>query len=505
MRNKRVLLLVMTFLTCKCLIEMITIRAKTSEAVHGDVLKLVRDLKGNRSAPHILFIIADDLGFNDVGYHGSEIKTPNLDTLATTGVRLENYYVQPICTPTRGQLLTGRYQIHTGLHWVLWPATPTGLSLDNPTIADKLREAGYATHMVGKWHLGFYKADYLPTRRGFDTYFGFLSGHSDYYTHVTGNYQEKVMIGYDLMENDKPANISKYNGTYSTHLFGSKVKDIINGHDLKKPMFIYLSFQAVHAPLQVPYKYLRQYSQIKDAKRRQYAGMVTCMDETIGDIVEAMKKRRMWENTLLIFSTDNGGNPNVGGSNLPLKGTKSTLWEGGIRAVGFVHSFLIGHKRNGYVSNELMHVTDWFPTLVNLAGGDLKDNKQLDGYDQWQTIKYGIRSQRQEILHNIDPLYNNTYYTRRSSIRIGAWKIIIGQLGPDSRKKQSTDLDNVCLFNIESDPFEQKDLSEQFPQIVENMLQRLEEYDKGSVSCQIPRVDSRANPAYHDGFWQPWQ
>ncbi|XP_053397039.1 arylsulfatase J-like [Mercenaria mercenaria] len=502
MRNKHILLLVWMYLLYKSLIEINTIRGRNSDIVH--VHKEV-DRAGNKTAPHILLIISDDLGFNDVGYHGSEIKTPNLDTLAMTGVRLENYYVQPVCTPTRGQLLTGRYQIHTGLHWVLWPATPAGLALDNPTIADKLRDTGYATHMVGKWHLGFYKADYLPTRRGFDTYFGFLSGHSDYYTHVTGNYQEKHMFGFDLMENDRPANISKYNGTYSTYLFGSKVKDIINGHDLEKPMFIYISYQAVHAPLQVPEKYVKQYSHIKDTNRRQYAGMVSCMDESIGEIVDTMKKRGMWENTLFIFTTDNGGNPTVGGSNVPLKGTKSTLWEGGIRAVGFVHSSLIGNKRTGYISNELMHVTDWFPTLVSLAGGDLKGIKHLDGYDQWKTIKYGIRSSRQEILHNIDPFYNNTSYTRRSSMRIGAWKIIIGQLGPDSQKKQSSDLKNVCLFNIDSDPFEQIDLSEHFPEIVQNMLQRLEDYERGSVSCQMPGIDSRADPIQHGGFWQPWQ
>ncbi|XP_045187096.1 arylsulfatase J-like isoform X2 [Mercenaria mercenaria] len=358
--------------------------------------------------------------------------------------------------------------------------------------------------MVGKWHLGFFKAEYLPTRRGFDTYFGLLSGHSDYFTHVTGNYQEKVMAGYDLMENERPANISKYHGTYSTHIFGSKVKDIINEHDTEKPVFIYISFQAVHAPLQVPEKYTEQYGHIKDTNRRKYAGMVSCMDEAIGGIVEAMKKRGMWENTLLIFTTDNGGNPNVGGSNLPLKGTKSTLWEGGIRAVGFVHGSLIGNKNGGYISNELMHVTDWFPTLLNLAGGNLKGNEQIDGYDQWKTIKYGIQSPRKEILHNIDPLYNNTFYTRRSSLRMGAWKIIIGQLGPGT-KRRSSDVDNICLFNIESDPFEQTDLCEQFPDIVQNMRQRLEYYDRGSVACQLPGVDLRANPIYHDGFWQPWR
>ncbi|XP_060603789.1 arylsulfatase J-like [Ruditapes philippinarum] len=263
------------------------------------VLKAIPQCRETR--PNIIFIIADDLGYNDLGYHGSEIRTPNIDKLAMSGVRLENYYVQPVCTPTRGQLLTGKYQIHTGLNWVLWPATPAGLPLDYPTIADKLQDSGYATHMVGKWHLGFYKPEFLPTSRGFDTFFGFLSGHSDYYTHITGNYQEKLMTGYDLMENDAPANISRYNGAYSTQLFATKVKNIIRKQDSDNPMFIYLSFQAVHAPLQVPDKYVNEYLHINDINRRKYAGMVSCMDEEVGNIVEAMKTRGIWNNTVIIF------------------------------------------------------------------------------------------------------------------------------------------------------------------------------------------------------------
>ncbi|XP_053389731.1 arylsulfatase J-like, partial [Mercenaria mercenaria] len=390
---------------------------------------------GYITKPNILLIVADDLGYNDVGYHGSEIKTPYIDNLALSGIRLENYYVQPICTPTRGQLLTGRYQIYTGLNWVLRPATPSGLSLDNPTIAEKLRNSGYTTHMVGKWHVGFSKPEYLPTKRGFDSFFGFLTGHSDYYTHITNQFGRHFMSGFDLLENDQPANMSKYIGYYSTNLFADKVKSIVRQHYVDKPWFIYLSFQAVHSPLQVPEAYVKLNHHIVDSRRRLYAGMVSCMDEAIGGIVGTLKQHNQWENTLLIFTTDNGANPKAGGSNWPLRGNKGSVWEGGIRAVGFVNSFFFDQKRRGSVTNELMHVTDWFPTLINVADSNLKSTQYLDGHDQWKTIRYGIPSTRKEILHGIetvDKTSNRAVFetifntSRTASLRLGIWKILTG-------------------------------------------------------------------------------
>ncbi|XP_060572636.1 arylsulfatase B-like [Ruditapes philippinarum] len=478
--------------------------------------------------PNILLVVADDYGFHDIGYHGSEIKTPNLDKLALSGVRLENYYVQPICTPTRSQLLSGRYQIHTGLqHGIIWPASPNGVPLDSPLISEKMKEAGYSTHAVGKWHVGFYKKPFVPTSRGFDSYFGYLTGSEDYYTHYRCY---NKMCGNDLRDNLDPADMQKYNGSYSTHMFANRAKDIIQKHDDSKPLFMYLPFQAVHSPLQVPEKYIKPYKHIHDRNRRVYAGMVSCMDEAIGTITDAMKKKGLWDNTILVFTTDNGGQIHEGGNNWPLRGWKASLWEGGMHGVGFVHSPLLNESRIGERSTELIHVTDWYPTLVNLARGSLNGTKPLDGFDQWNTINQGKSSPRKEILHNIDPLYkpsgrplSNTTFdtTRRAALRVGDWKVITGYPGngswvpppymncpifSDPRESSfKPDDKNVWLFNILKDPNERDDLSETNPDKLKEMLDRLAQYEKTAVPCRYPDNDKRADPKYLGGFWGPWE
>ena len=318
--------------------------------------------------PHIVFILADDLGFNDIGYHNSKFKTKILDELARTGVRLDNYYVQPICTPTRAQLLTGRYDIHTGLqHGIIWPSQANALPSNETTIAEKLKDSGYRTHVVGKWHLGFYREKFIPTRRGFDSFYGFLTGGQDYYTHrnrlgfPASGY--KFLNGYDFWRDEKLER--DVVGKYTTNLFAREAERIIQEHDPQNPLFLFLSFQAPHSPLQVPERFLKQYKNIKDQNRRVYAAMVSCMDEAVGNVTRVLKKRGLWEDTVLIFSSDNGGQVTAGGNNWPLRGWKASRWEGGIRGVGFVNSDLI--QKPGRVYKGLVHVSDWFPTILHLA------------------------------------------------------------------------------------------------------------------------------------------
>ncbi|XP_071089640.1 arylsulfatase B-like [Haliotis cracherodii] len=496
-------------------------------------------LSATSTRPNIIFILADDYGFHDIGYHNSEIKTPNLDKLAAAGVKLENYYVQPICTPTRSQFMSGRYQIHTGLqHGIIWASQPNGLPLDSATVADRIRAAGYSTHAVGKWHLGFYKEEYLPTNRGFDSYYGYLTGSEDYLTHKrcdNHNYSigdifedpntygnlKADFCGLDLHDDTKP--VFNETGHYSAHLFTEKAINVIENHEESKPFFLYMAYQSVHAPLQVPSKYMDQYSHIKDMQRRTYAGMTSCMDEGIGNITAALKATGQLENTLIVFSTDNGGQILAGGNNWPLRGWKGSLWEGGFHGVGFVYGEML--KNKGTVNNELIHVSDWFPTLVGVAGGNTNGTKPLDGFDQWTTISEGKASPRKELLHNIDiltlpngqKLYNNTFDTRiRAAIRVGDWKLITGYPGnsswippPHLSKEMVVDQGdskkNLWLFNIAKDPTEHMDMSATNQDIVKKMLDRLAYYQSTAVPPVYPPPDPKCDPKLHGGVWGPWE
>ncbi|KAG9480254.1 hypothetical protein GDO78_011976 [Eleutherodactylus coqui] len=479
--------------------------------------------------PHIIFILADDQGYRDIGYHGSEIRTPTLDKLASEGVKLENYYVQPICSPSRSQFITGRYQIHTGLqHSIIRPSQPNCLPLENLTLPQKLKNIGYATHMVGKWHLGFYRKECMPTHRGFDSFFGSLLGSGDYYNHYKCD--SPGTCGYDLYENDNAA-WDHDRGIYSTEMYTQRVQNILASHNPKKPIFLYIAYQAVHSPLQAPGNYLENYKSITNVNRRRYAAMLSCLDDAVNNITMALQKYGFYENSVIIYSSDNGGQPMAGGNNWPLRGSKGTYWEGGIRAVGFVHSPFI--KVKGHICKELIHITDWFPTLVTLAGGEIEEDMKLDGYDIWETISEGKRSPRIDILHNIDPMYTkarNGSWTAgfgiwntaiQSAIRVNQWKLLTGNPGygdwvpPQSfnnigfsrwhnERVSFINGKSLWLFNISSDPYERIDLSEKHPDVVKQLLRRLAQFNKSAVPVRYPPKDPRSNPKLNGGVWGPW-
>lgn len=431
--------------------------------------------------PNIVLIMADDLGWADVGYHGGEIKTPNIDCLAKEGVRLEQFYVQPVCSPTRSALLTGRYPMRYGLQvGVVRPWADYGPPLDERTLAQALQGAGYFTGMCGKWHLGLIERGYLPTERGFDHQYGHYNGAIDYFTHHRDG-------GLDWHRNDQPLREEGY----STDLLADEAVRLIERHDASKPLFLYVPFNAVHTPLQAPDEYIERYSHVTDRKRRIYAAMTTCMDAAIGRIVAAVDDKGIREKTLIVFCSDNGGPEQHGADNGPYRGQKGTLYEGGVRVPCIAK--WPGTLKAGEVYPEPLHIVDWYPTLLRLAGVTAQSEPALDGRDLWPALAEGRSSPDREILHNLTPT--------GGAIRVGDWKLVVSEGGRGRKKGR---LRTVELFNIAEDPYETTNQAAEQSQKVRELRARLDAYAKAAVP---PKGRPGGPPDHYEApkVWAPGQ
>jgi arylsulfatase A-like enzyme len=407
--------------------------------------------------PNIVYILADDLGWKDVGFHGSDIQTPNLDKLAATGARLEQFYAQPMCTPSRAALMTGRYPHRYGLQTGVIPSAGTyGLATDEWLLPQTLKEAGYTTAIVGKWHLGHAQRAYWPRQRGFDYQYGPLLGEIDYFTHAAHGVR-------DWFRDNQPVEETGY----VTTLLGTDAVKLIERHDPQTPLFLYLTFTAPHAPYQAPQAYLDMYKHIADPNRRAYAAMVTAMDDEIGKVIEALEKRKTRDNTLILFQSDNGGprsakftgevdtsKGTIPADNGPYRDGKATLYEGGTRVVALAN--WPGHIKPGTVVDQPLHMVDMYPTLAGLAGASLAKTKPLDGLDVWSTLSEGKPSPRSEVVYDIEPF--------RGAVRQGEWKLVWKATLPSS----------VELFNLAQDPSEKTNLANQNPQKVAELQQQIE-------------------------------
>ncbi|GAB0100713.1 hypothetical protein DMENIID0001_167960 [Sergentomyia squamirostris] len=372
--------------------------------------------------PHIIILMADDMGFDDVSFHGSsQILTPNIDALAYQGMILNRHYTPNLCTPSRASLLTGMNPVHTGMqHYVLGACEPYGLPLNLKILPQYLKPAGYRSHLVGKWHLGSARKAYTPTERGFDSFFGLYSGGFDYYNHTVS---EMDVFGYDFRRN---LDITYEGlGKYATDLFTKESVKIIRQHNTAVPLLLITSFNAPHAaissiPLEAPANEIDKLNYIPDPDLRTYAAMVTRMDRGIGRIIKELDRKEMLSNSIILFYSDNGapirGLYSTRGSNFPLRGQKNSPWEGGVRVAAAVWSPMM-EVRHG-VSNQLIHNSDWLPTFLAMAG--TRPVRNLDGFDIWPTLQKGLPSPRQTIIHNIDPIdgYSSFYYN--------GWKYING-------------------------------------------------------------------------------
>lgn len=411
--------------------------------------------------PNIIIVMADDLGFADVGFNGAQdIQTPHIDSMAESGVRFESFYVQHMCTPTRAALMTGRYPMRFGMQtFVITPGQSYGLPLEERTIADALKGAGYKTYALGKWHLGHADEAFWPHNRGFDYFYGNTIGEVDFYTKERLGVIDWQRNGEQLFEDG-----------YLTELITKDAVRIIEEQTDDEPFFMYMAHLAVHAPYQAPQEYIDRYSDIEDKYRRIYAAMTTAMDDSVGEVLAALDRKGLRDNTLVLFLSDNGGiagfDPTVAkatgdkpapADNTPFRGSKSSLYEGGVRSAAAAN--WPGHIEPGVVS-EPVHVVDLLPTLVGLAGGTIETDKPVDGRDIWPVITSGEASPHDEILINAE--------LHRGAVRKDRWKLV----------KFATLPSRVELYDVEADPGEDHNLAQQHPEKVEELEKILNGYAK---------------------------
>jgi len=339
----------------------------------------------NQPPPHIVLVVADDLGWNDVSWHNTDMITPRMEEISAEGLRLEKSYVTPKCSPSRAAMMTGYYPWRLGRQrGAIERYHPSGLNTSIRILPEYLKEAGYSNHLVGKWHLGYCNEAYLPNNRGFDSFFGQYNHVTNYYTRAVDadTYKKEEMRGYDFRDNFEVTHEGE--GEFSTDLYTRKAVDIIKNHDKSEPLFLYLAYQAPHGPVQMPPNEYRKYpknSNIRRIRSEEFLSTVTALDAGVGRVYDALKDSGLYENTVFIFTTDNGGS--MAYSNLPLRGVKEQLYEGGIRGVGFVNSPLL--RRTGEHTG-MMFISDWFSTLIGLAGKEHKIPTDVDSVSQWRSL-----------------------------------------------------------------------------------------------------------------------
>ena len=483
--------------------------------------------------PHIVFLMVDDWGWADVGYHrndsSNEIVTPNIDNLVKEGLQLDQHYVYKVCSPTRSSFLSGRLPIHVHLggtnKTVYNPKDPVsgfdGIPRNMTGIGIKMKEGGYATHMVGKWDAGMATPDHTPQGRGFDSSLNYFYHANDFFTeHGGGPCNKTPMV--DLWATDKPA--SSLNGTgpdggYEEGLFKEQILQIIQNHDSSTPLFLYYAAHIVHRPYQVPDSYLNKFNYIDEPFRQIYHAMVNYLDDVVGEIVAALKNKGLWDDLLFVVSSDNGGplmSAQFGGNNFPLKGGKTTDWQGGVRVNAFASGGYLPQSMRGQKTEGYIHVADWYATFSALAGVDPTDDRAakanlppIDSLNVWPLISgQNSTSPRVDIPISNFTLISGDYKILTGDIREAGWT---GPVYPNTTKTPGISAvekcGSGCLYNIKEDPEERRNLASTMPDVLKEMQTKLSKYqaslfypDRGHVwpgACQVG-LDK------YGGFWGPF-
>ncbi|MDA1264945.1 MAG: arylsulfatase, partial [Planctomycetota bacterium] len=409
------------------------------------------------SRPNIVFVLSDDMGWNQPGFHGGDAAlTPHLDRLAAQSTRLTQFYTHSVCAPTRGAFLTGRYAFR---NWMDWRSEDFGkpsylqalglslahnergeptrrihaLDTEERTIAEALQEAGYFTALVGKWHCGEWLPEHLPRGQGFDHQYGHYAWGIDYFTKTIVHNAPARFAVYDWHRNGE----ALQEEGYVTDLIAAEAARVITSHDQSQPLFLYVPFNAVHGPLNPPPRY--EGLEVRDA-------MLKCLDDGVGTIMDALDRAGMAQDTLLVFTNDNG--PILEEMSAPYRGTKNTTFEGGVRVPCLVR--WPGRTRPGATRDGMMFIADFFPTLISLAGGDHRQELPIDGLDQTAHLFGVAPSPRSEIVYEV-----------AGSVRLPTLRSSDYKLMGDK------------LFDIACDPYETTDLAAERPEIVARLAARL--------------------------------
>lgn len=442
--------------------------------------------------PNVIVILADDLGYSDLGVHGGkDIPTPHIDSLARRGTRFTRAYVSgPYCSPTRAGLLTGRYQTRFGHEFNEGGGNRDifGLSPAETTLADRMKALGYATAAVGKWHLGF-RPDLRPTKRGFDEFYGTLANTPFLHPQLVDS---RVALD--------PVRVEEAS-FYTTDAYADRAADIIK-KNAERPFFLYLPFNAVHVPIQTTDRYLERFKNIADANRRGYAAMLSALDDAVGRVLSTVRGLGLEENTLIFFLSDNGGpmtkmGPN-GSNNQPLKGQKGDTWEGGIRVPMFVQ--WTGRLPAGKVFEAPVIQLDVLPTALAAAGTAVRPEWKIDGVDLLPYLTGKKKGNPHEALYwRFGPQW---------AIRRGDWKLVQGydygapgQSQPQIPGQPAVQVHEIkvtspMVFNLAADPGETKDLAAKQPERVRDLRARWEAWNREQAApAWIPRPAAPTAPA----------
>lgn len=441
----------------------------------------------NSGCPNIILILADDLGTADVSCGvGTQISTPNIDSIAANGIRFPNAYVTaPQCGPSRAGIMTGRYQGRFGAEYNIpkrCAKNGVGLPLQEKTMADCMKELGYNTYAIGKWHLGS-QEQFHPLNRGFDHFFGFLGGSSPYFPDPKTGFIPRILRDRTPVKETE----------YLTFALARETCAYID-QNRDRPFFIYAAFNAPHTPLQAPPEYLKKYenlAQIKSppphqhvtGRRQVYAAMVSALDDAVGQILQQLKASGVYDNTLIYFLSDNGAVDLYGGSNLPLHGNKGDLYEGGIR-VPFMLQWPTRLK-GGRVYESAVSSLDLLPTSVAAAGGiPDKVKADLDGKDLLPWLQGDKTASPHKMLcwrflFRMDPA-KRTLYTIRDgktvyALRETPWKLVYNR-----------DRGGLQLFDLSKDPYETKNLVAEFPEVAQRLQKQYEQWSSKLVKPAWP-------------------